>query len=81
MEEIDINFKVLSLPLTSQTGSSEIEILCSNYTAHRLNLVYSEKIPEEPFKSGNVDTNTKEEDIYQDMLWNNFFEDLKESLN
>lgn len=39
---------------------------------------YFGEIPEEPVKSGNIDAENKDEDIYQDVLWDKFFEVLKE---
>lgn len=42
----DINFGVLSLPLTAQAASSEMEVLCSNNTAYTIDLAYGGKYGE-----------------------------------
>lgn len=54
----DINFGVINSPLTSQSGSSEMNVLCSNKTPYEINLSYGGKYAE--YKPSSISINSKE---------------------
>lgn len=48
LEVQDINFGVISLPLTTQSANSEMNILCTNNTAYEIKIKYNNKSGDVP---------------------------------